>query len=191
MASESLKSYLQKNGIFISKEFQLHTNVVNLKKGELISKVGDIECNIYFLISGKVVGEMDNGNILDFIFHDQLFTSLSSLLTQEPMDINHKCLTKCTIETIPFKPLKEACDRSIMANKFLNHFLSVYYLVRVRNEKDMASKTIEERYLNILKNRPELLHEISSANLARYLNIHPNSLSRLKRKWVSKSRKKK
>ena len=45
----------------------------------------------------------------------------------------------------------------------------------------------EERYLNLLKDRPDLLQRVSQHQIASYLGIKPESLSRI-RKRIMKSR---
>ncbi|MBA2195002.1 Crp/Fnr family transcriptional regulator, partial [Bacteroides fragilis] len=50
----------------------------------------------------------------------------------------------------------------------------------------LYSMTPEERYTEILKRCPELLNLISLKELASYLMICPETLSRLRRKLVQK-----
>lgn len=40
----------------------------------------------------------------------------------------------------------------------------------------------EERYLNLLKYRPELLHRVPQYQLASYLGVTPESLSRIRKR---------
>ncbi|MFC6102806.1 Crp/Fnr family transcriptional regulator [Olivibacter domesticus] len=44
----------------------------------------------------------------------------------------------------------------------------------------LLTQTATERYRDLLKNNPELIQRLSNANLAAYLNISPETLSRLK-----------
>jgi hypothetical protein len=45
----------------------------------------------------------------------------------------------------------------------------------------------EERYLNLLENRPKLLNRVPQHQIASYLVIKPESLSRIRKRIVSKS----
>jgi CRP/FNR family transcriptional regulator, anaerobic regulatory protein len=45
----------------------------------------------------------------------------------------------------------------------------------------------ETRYLNLLQNEPELVQRVPQYHLASYLGIEPESLSRLKRRIISRS----
>ena len=49
-------------------------------------------------------------------------------------------------------------------------------------EFKMASP--EERYLNMLKNRPDLLKRVPQHQIASYLGIKPESLSRIRKRII-------
>jgi hypothetical protein len=44
----------------------------------------------------------------------------------------------------------------------------------------LLTQNAAERYRNLLKNNPELIQRLSNVNLAAYLNISPETLSRIK-----------
>jgi CRP-like cAMP-binding protein len=51
---------------------------------------------------------------------------------------------------------------------------------------DFITKSPEERYLNLLKNRPALLDRVPQYQLASYLGVTPESLSRIRRRITPK-----
>ncbi|MEZ4951136.1 MAG: hypothetical protein R2784_17385 [Saprospiraceae bacterium] len=44
----------------------------------------------------------------------------------------------------------------------------------------------EDRYLNLLENRPDLLMRVPQYHLASYLGVKPESLSRIKKRLAAK-----
>jgi CRP-like cAMP-binding protein len=56
------------------------------------------------------------------------------------------------------------------------------YGLTVINSKlsSLLTQNATERYRSLLENNPELIQRLSNANLAAYLNISPETLSRLK-----------
>jgi CRP/FNR family transcriptional regulator, anaerobic regulatory protein len=44
----------------------------------------------------------------------------------------------------------------------------------------LISQTAEERYLNLLKYQPNVLQSVPIKDIASYLGIHPDSLSRIR-----------
>ena len=51
-----------------------------------------------------------------------------------------------------------------------------------KQHMEFLTKTAEERYLDLLKNRPELLQRIHQKHIASYLGITTQSLSRIRKK---------
>lgn len=163
----------------------------NYTKGSNITNLGDTETNIYYIISGNIEQYMkvkDDEKIIEFSFDGDFVTSLSSLLKGEPSDVCVTCLTDCIVQAIPYQKINEHSLNSIITNRLYKHFIENYYLVRVKKEKDLLSKNVDERYLDLLKNRPQLIQEIPLGLIAKYLGVHPNSLSRIRRKIFSNKR---
>lgn len=161
------------------------TNVVDFKKKSSVIKPGEIEHNIYFLRSGIIQAGLHiaggEERILNFFFPNHLFSSVSSFITQNPTKFNFTCLTNCTIEVISKKSIDAVLETSIPANKFMRHFLEYVYIMRITKETDSLSLTAAERYNKILEEQPELIRLFPVAKIAKYLGIHPNSLSRLRK----------
>ena len=59
------------------------------------------------------------------------------------------------------------------------------YMRKAQREKDLLSKTAEERYADLLSTRGEYVAQIPVNKLAKYLGIHPESLSRIRKKLNS------
>jgi len=49
-------------------------------------------------------------------------------------------------------------------------------------------KSPEERYIDLLENRPELLGRVPHYQLASYLGVKPESLSRIRKRIIQKAR---
>ena len=51
---------------------------------------------------------------------------------------------------------------------------------------EFKTSTPEERYLNVLKTRPDLIQRAPQHQIASYLGIKPESLSRIKKRITNK-----
>jgi CRP-like cAMP-binding protein len=164
------------------------TTTRQFPKGSNITNFGDVETNIYYIVSGSIEQYMrvkEDDKIIEFSFDGDFVTSLSSLLKGQESDVCVTCLTDCVVQVIPYEKINEFSHTSIITNRLYKHFIENYYLVRVKKEKDLLSKTVDERYLDLLKNRPKLIQEVPLGLIAKYLGVHPNSLSRIRRKIFS------
>jgi CRP-like cAMP-binding protein len=55
-----------------------------------------------------------------------------------------------------------------------------------RRIEEMKTMSVENRYLNLMENHPEILQRIPLQYIASYLNIEPQSLSRLRKRLSEK-----
>lgn len=145
---------------------------------------GDIEKNINFLISGivetRIIKKDGSERITEFFYPNNFFCSLSSFITQNPTNVYMTCLTDCVIESISYEEYNAALETSLITNKLGRKVAEHSYLLRIKREKDMLTKTASERYIDLMKSRPEVIQEIPLAKIAKYLGIDPRSLSRIR-----------
>lgn len=187
----NIDDYLTPDKRSLSNSLPFTIHYMSLKKGDLLTKLGDVEEHLYFLMSGKLEAGMSTGEdkrIIDFIFPGTVFTSLTSMLTQKPSDAYYECMTKCSVQAISYNEIVEKCKTSLVASNFFNAFLTYTYLIRVKKEKDALTKSVETRYVELVSQNPNIVKEISVGSIARYLNVHPNSLSRIRKRLASQNR---
>jgi CRP-like cAMP-binding protein len=180
----TLQKFVQSHFV-TNKKLPFEIQTIKFKKNSILLAPGEIEKNIYFLSSGIVESSIPSSKnqtkIYDFAFTGQFFCSLSSFITQEPTDLTFTCLTNCTIDIIAKESFDKALEKSVFANKFMKYFYEYIYLLRVQKERDLLTLTAKERYLKLIKTHPEIVQQIPIWKVAKYLGVHPRSLSRLRR----------
>jgi CRP-like cAMP-binding protein len=179
----NISEYLKTN-LGYSDKLPFSTIVRKCPKDFQLISPGEIETNINFMVSGvvetKIIKKDGTERITEFFFPNQFFCSLSSLLTQQPTNVYMVCLTNCVIESISYNDYEKALENSLIVNKLGRKIAEQSYLLRIKREKDMLTKTASERYVELMKNRPEVIQEISLSKIAKYLGIDPHSLSRIR-----------
>jgi DNA-binding MarR family transcriptional regulator len=70
----------------------------------------------------------------------------------------------------------------IMCRKFSEELLAKQQI----NFDEFKTSSPEQRYLNLLKNRPDLIQRVTQHQLASFLGIKPQSLSRLRARMLKK-----
>lgn len=156
-----------------------------IAKGATITRYGQVERHAYFLNQGIVqVSLPGNGEekILDFFLPGGFFSAYTSLLTQCAADVELVALTPCVVERIARAELLAAYETSLLANQLGRVVTEQLYLRKVKREKEFLNRTVEERYADLFTQQPALLAQLPVDKIARYLGIHPNSLSRIRRK---------
>lgn len=157
--------------------------VKDLKKKELLLVEGQVCDTITFINKGVFrVFHIIEGveNTFQFFFSDSWYTDYESFLIGIPSRENFQALEECQV--VQFKkqdlfklyeshPVFERVGRVFAENAFL----SVYNLYKMK-----TNEVPVERYLNLLKQRPEVVERIPQHYIASYLGITPESLSRIR-----------
>ena len=154
------------------------------KKRDEICSIGTIEKNVYLLKKGIVeAGMIVNGEerIMEFVLPGGYTSSFTSLLTQTPSDVYLKCLVDCEVQVVNYSDLRERAKTSLPASRLYIQSLESAYLERVAKEKSLFTQTAEERYEKLIETRPDIVRLIPIYRIAKYLGIHPDSLSRIRR----------
>jgi CRP/FNR family transcriptional regulator, anaerobic regulatory protein len=183
----SIKSFVSLNKEE-EEAFATILHVVYLKKKDYLFSQGQLCDRISFLNKGclRLFYNIDGiENTIQFFFDGSWYTDYGSFLTGKPGTEITQALEDC--EVVQFKkdaiyqlysvyPVFERVGR-VMAE---NAFLSLSSL-----NKMLTNEEPEERYLNLLKQRPELIQKIPQHYIASYLGIQPESLSRIRKRILS------
>jgi CRP/FNR family transcriptional regulator, anaerobic regulatory protein len=154
------------------------------KKRELILQEGQVCGHVYFINSGclRYFYNVDGQeNTAQFFFENAWYTDFDSFLTGRPSKLNIQALEKTEVLMLSSKNIHELYDeipkferlgRKMAENAFLG--------VRSRNEM-LENFTAEERYLNLIKERPKVMERVPQHFIASYIGIKPESLSRIRK----------
>jgi CRP-like cAMP-binding protein len=155
------------------------------KKGDVLLKEGQISTEAYFVLEGCVRqyyivdGEERTAN---FFTEEQWVISLNSFTNSLPSNHYMACSTDCFLvvgnrekeEDLYHRfPKLETVSRKVMGKMF------------VEQQEIMASYTTdspEQRYLKLFNSRPELFQKIPQYQIASYIGVKPESLSRIRKR---------
>jgi CRP/FNR family transcriptional regulator, anaerobic regulatory protein len=163
--------------------------VVQIKKKEFLLQEGNICNKITFINNGcvRMFYNVDGTeNTVQFFFADSWYTDYESFLTGAPTVENLQALQDS--EVIQFRkedlislyqthPVFEKVGRVMAENAYLS--LSTI-------NKMLANEEPTQRYLNLIKQRPDVVEKIPQHYIASYLGIKPESLSRIRKRILSK-----
>ncbi|WP_341214866.1 Crp/Fnr family transcriptional regulator [uncultured Wocania sp.] len=161
---------------------------INFKKGKIISEYNKVEPYVYFINTGIVemtIKSYVSEKIIDFFFENDMFAGLTSFLTQAPSNVQVTALIDCELEMIAYPDLFKSYETSFEANKFSRILFEQAYIRKSNREKDFLSKTAEERYAEMFQTHSKYISSIPVNKIAKYLGIHPESLSRIRKKLNS------
>jgi CRP-like cAMP-binding protein len=162
--------------------------ITEFKKGHVLLREGQVSVNTYYVVSGcvreylLVEGEEKTTN---FFTEDQWVISLSNHGPKEPSLHTLVCAEDCKLvagnekraqEMFRQFPRFETISRAVMEDYFTEQrSILTSYLV----------DSPEQRYLKLLKTRPDLFQRIPQYQLASYIGVKPESLSRIRKRIMS------
>ena len=169
----------QKVGAFTTHRF--------LPKKSIIKRAFETEKNLYYICSGSAGNftfKGDKSVCVELCFENEFFGDYASLLTGLPGKVESQTLEDTEILTIPFNKLLAfytTLEPSI-AEKAGRVAAEMLFISKAEQLLDIQSLTAEERYLKLLQTRPDIFQRTSLKNIASYLGITPESLSRIRKK---------
>lgn len=160
-------------------------SVESLAKGTLILQKGEVSTKSYSVISGCVrqyyLVDGEEKTTFFYTEGDSIF-AMNSGAAKTPSKFFLSCVEPTMLSVITYEnqkvlyarfPKLETLSRAALQEE-LAHYqeLLANYIVT----------TPEERYLNLLRFRPELLNRVPQYQLASYLGVVPESLSRIRKR---------
>ena len=158
------------------------------KKNEFLLKAGQTSAKTYFILEGCVreyILTDGEENTTNFFTEEQWAISLNTFTTDNPAKHNWVCVEDTTVVVgdeqqaqVLFKdfPRFETISRTIMEAAFAEQkeALASYY-----------TDSPEQRYIKLMRSKPNLLQRVPQYYLASYIGVKPESLSRIRKRIAS------
>jgi CRP-like cAMP-binding protein len=169
-----------------SMELERHLTIVDGNKGDFLLHQGIHEMEQYFILDGilkRVVSNSDAKEmILRFAAERDVETSYAAWRLKKPTPYSIVCLTKARVAKMPLEQWVSFIERHpAIKHAFEYHVMS--------SMSDIMAHTITLHLLDaagrvqrFLRKQPDLFDRIPKKELAAYLNLSAETLSRLKQK---------
>lgn len=185
---------------FISKYITLNEDEKNalkslnlfrsVKKGTILLKEGQKSNETYFVLKGLI----RTYYIIDGVEKTTAFYTEMEGLTP-PSVINKKnseyyiCCIEESIIVVSEPDMETQIFSKFPKFETLCRILSEELLIKQQiNFDEFKTSSPEERYLNLVEKRPDLIQRVPQNQLASYLGIKPQSLSRLRARIIEKEK---
>ena len=196
MDLELLKTHLSKHISLTHNEFDSFTSLlksISLKKGEFLIQAGDICKYESFVTRGclKSYTEDENGfeHILDFPIEGWWADDLFSFFTETPSQSSIKAIENTEVLQISKQDLEDVYRKVPKFERFFRLLFQRAYIAQREQINLILSTPAPERYLLFLKKKPYAEKRFSQKDIASYLGMEPESLSRLRKRITQKEKK--
>jgi CRP-like cAMP-binding protein len=158
-----------------------------IPKKTIFLKVNEVENHISFIESGAVRLFIPKENpekeiTFGFSFKNQFVSAYDSFLTQTNSLYQLQALTETSILSISYKDLQEVYKTTQIGNLIGRLTAERLFLIKSKREQNLLNLSAEERYLNLFKERPELIKVIPLKYISSYIGVTAQALSRIRKR---------
>lgn len=155
------------------------------KKGEFVYEEGK-KADFLFIVESGVLRTQrwvnDNEVVLGFTFKGDIEGAPSSFFANKPNLDTIDAVCEVTGVKIYQEDFYKYLPKTSNQNEFITKTLLYYIEVLIDRYLSLKAYTAEENYLRLLKKQPELLNEIPLKDIASFLGITKERLSRIRKK---------
>ncbi len=190
---EMLRQYISGYVALTTEEFAVLGDklvVREFDRRQLMVRVGEVEEYLSFMVKGLARMYFLKGKA-EMITHiakeGELIGSSASFLSGKPSYYYVEALEPCTLLSISRASLERAYQESPKIEK-LGRLVTTYFVLQKEEwELECMRLDTRERFLRFIGNNPELLMRVPQKYLASYLNMKPETFSRLKNRVKTRS----
>jgi len=163
-------------------------SIKSFQKGTLLLKEGDFSNECYFILKGCIrVFFIKDGEEKTTEFYTEGQAAIASCFGKKTLSEQYLECIEETIASVGNPELEAEMFKKYPQSESATRVMTELFMANSQDnfaEFKMASP--EERYLNLLNNRPELIQRVPQHQIASYLGITPESLSRIRKRTTNK-----
>lgn len=166
-------------------ELQPHLTRVELKPNEYFLKHRVICKRLAFIEKGLVrIYYLHDGREITKCFcrENNITCSYSSMITQTPSLSAIQALEHTTLITLPYSSLQQLYSKNIFWQQMGRLAGEREFVIEENHNRSMRDLSATERYKYILEHDSELLQRVPLNHLASYIQVTPETLSRIRSK---------
>jgi CRP/FNR family transcriptional regulator, anaerobic regulatory protein len=164
---------------------------LSLAKGDHFLRAGEVCDHIGFIGSGVVrtYHMKDGEEITSEICLDGMYcTDYVSFLVQKPSNRSIVALEPTEMVVFDREHLDYLYTTCIAAERMGRRIAETIYVCGELRNEELLLHSAEDRYLKMLRDRPEVFQRIPLKYIASYLGVRPESLSRIRSRWMRAQR---
>ena len=160
-----------------------------IKKKTILLAANEIAKEIYLVVRGclRLYYVKDGVDISAYFFTEGMFAgAYDSFISKQPSRHYIETLENSELLSINFMNFSKLFDEFPKMNEFVRKILEDRFISLHKLFTSQILDSPEERYLNLLKDNPDLVNRVPQHYIATFLGITPVSLSRIRSRIAKK-----
>lgn len=184
--TDLIKTFFDQYHVLSDPEFDRFKNyirLVTLKPKQQLTKEGEIEQYVYFVVEGIVRKYFRNGKqeiSTDFFSENQLCHASISYFTGRPSSVILEAIEPTICYAIHRKDLEMLLQELPGLEKIFREVISQLYIRKDMEKIHVLTLSKKDRFLDFCEKNPDLLQRVPQKQLASYLDIQPETFCRMK-----------
>ena len=155
---------------------------IELSRGEFLKLENTIDTNLYLIDEGSLrffIQDDHDDKTIRFGYGGELVAALDSYISEKASPLNIQAIRRTKLKVIHKKDFKELIDNSDVLKIAWEKILGGLILECMEREIDILTKSPQGRYNRVFSRSPRLFQEVPHKYIASYLNMTPETLSRI------------
>ena len=160
-----------------------YCEIRQVEKRTILVKEGEVDNYLNMVVKGlvmKYVRVKKNDMILQLATEGHVIHSEISFLTRTPSLVFVETLEPTIMVSLTYDKMEEALDKFPQGERLGRLILTGMYVKKEENRYFRLLRSARERFLDYLNAHPHMLQRVPQKYLASYLNIKPETFSRMK-----------
>lgn len=157
-------------------------NTVNFKRREIITREGQTERYLYFVLDGIQRSYRINENkehVIAFTYSPSFSGIPNSFLSQMPSKYYLEAITDSSMIRISYERLTACLEKNRELERFFRKITEQILIGVLDRHYELLAHTMEERFKLFTGRSPHLLGMVPHKYIASYLGIDPTNFSKL------------
>ena len=185
---ESIFSIVYQHPLLTSQKIQSvaeYHELITVHRNEFLLKESEHAEAYYILVEGVVRAFVLNAEgeeiTTEFFAQNDIVIIPSSLFQRIASEENLQAITDCTLYKIGFLDFQKLYHQEDGIREWGRAWFSNQVFTLKKRSLDVVMKTASERYIQLMKEKPQIIKYAPLKQIATYLGITDSSLSRIRR----------
>ncbi len=157
-----------------ARHFYIHANVIQRQIGFVCQG----------LVRSFYVDHHGNEITVNFITENKYATHYTAFITQTPAKYYFQCMEPTILVNLPYDHIQQGYNAFPAIERYGRLIAEAVLQFQQNRIESFLFETTEQRYLDFIKENPDLFHRVSLSHLSSFLGIERQTLTRIRKKLM-------